>query len=117
MAVQGEEVHVINCEKAVYSGKESSVLARFKQLRERTVPLKGPYFPTQSDKIVRRAIRGMISYKTPMGKEAFARVKCSVGTVEGLEDAQSFEGAKKGKLPNVKYVTIKRISEYLGGNR
>jgi large subunit ribosomal protein L13 len=118
-ALEGEEIAIVNCDQAVYSGNEDNVLAKFKQNRNRTVPLKGPYYPRQSDAIVKRSIRGMLPYKTQRGKQAFARIKCYVAVPENLtkEKATTIKEANKKKLPTVKYVTVRQISTYLGGKR
>ncbi|MFW5746265.1 MAG: 50S ribosomal protein L13 [Nanoarchaeota archaeon] len=118
-AMEGEEVSVINCEEAVVSGSKDEVFARFRQRRERTVPLKGPYFPRQSDRIVKRMIRGMLPYKTPRGRDALAKVKCYCGVPEELKDAktETIQGADIGKLPSIRFVPIRKISEFLGGVR
>ena len=53
------------------------------------------------------------------GKEAFARVKCFAGIPAEFAGKETivFENASVDKLPNVKFVTVQRISEFLGGNR
>ena len=60
-ALLGKNVVVINCEKAVISGKKENILKKY--LRRITLGkgrLKGPYWPRDSDKLLRRIIRGML---------------------------------------------------------
>ena len=118
-ALEGKEVHVINCEDAVYSGSRDKVLEKFQRSRDRTVALKGPYISRLPERIVRRAIRGMIPYKTPKGKAAFARIKCHKGLPAEFEgqEAIRYEEASKEKLPNIQYVYVHDISAMLGGRR
>ena len=118
-ALEGEQIHVINAEKAVFSGSEKDVLAKFQQRRERTVPLKGPYYPKQSHLIVKRVIRGMIPYKTPKGRAAMANIKCHVGVPAELEGKKAEHDTQNthSKLPYSQYVTVQRVSQYIGGKQ
>lgn len=116
-ALLGEEIDIVNCEKAAVTGSRKEVLDEFKRRRERGIPLKGPYYPKQSDRIVRRAIRGMLPYKKHKGSEAFKRVMCYIGVPEKLQgkEMQTIEAANIDKLPNVRYVHVGAIAKELGG--
>ena len=116
-ALLGETVHIVNCENAIITGSKARLMADFKQKRERGIPLKGPYYPKQSDRIVKRAIRGMLPYKKTKGREAFERVKCYTGVPEKFENQklEKIEGTDRSKLPNLKYMYIKDIAKQLGG--
>lgn len=112
----GEEIKIVNCEKAVITGKKGSVLARFKQKRDHGVPLKGPYYPRMPDRIVRRMIRGMLPYKQEKGAKAYKRVKCYIGIPVELEGQkiETIDEADVKKLKNLDYQTIGEISKKLG---
>ena len=116
-ALLGETVNIVNCEKAVVTGRRDKVLADFKQRIDRGIPLKGPYYPKQSDRILRRAIRGMLPYKKERGNEAFKRVMCYIGVPDKFSSQKSekISGASISKLPNVKYVYLKEVAKHLGG--
>ncbi|MBT6336100.1 50S ribosomal protein L13 [Candidatus Woesearchaeota archaeon] len=116
-ALLGETVHVVNCENAIITGSKARLMADFKQKRERGIPLKGPYYPKQSDRIVKRAIRGMLPYKKPKGREAFERIRCYVGVPAKFENQtfEKVEGTDRSKLPNLKYLYIKDIAKQIGG--
>lgn len=114
-ALLGEEIAVVNSEKAVITGSKKNILADYKQARERGAPLVGPYIIRTPEAIVKRIIRGMLPYKRPRGREAFARIKCYRGI------PKEFEGKKILKLEqfdvnntNSKYITINHISKFLG---
>ncbi|MBT4541067.1 50S ribosomal protein L13 [Candidatus Woesearchaeota archaeon] len=116
-ALLGESINIVNCENAIVTGRKVRVLADFKQKLDRGIPLKGPYFPKQSDRIFRRAIRGMLPYKKERGKEAFKRIMCHIGVPDKFS-SQKLEligDASVSKLPNVKYVYLKDIAKHLGG--
>lgn len=116
-ALLGEEIVVVNCEKAVISGSRTNVIGKYLNWTKRGIPLKGPYFPRRPDMMVRRMIRGMLPHKQPKGITAFKRVMCYIGVPENLKDKkfETVREAQVGKLPNLKYVTIGEISKQIGG--
>ncbi len=115
-ALEGEKIDIVNSEKAVIVGKKEDILKKYKQRRERGDPHHGPFFPIQSDRIVRRTIRGMLPYKQAKGREAFENVRCYKGVPSKFKD-KKLETIKSAKLSDeiVKYLKIERISKFLGG--
>jgi len=114
LALSGEEVLIINAEKAIITGNKKYIFEKFLQRRHRksiTNPRRmGPKYPRRPDDILRRMIRGMLPYKKPKGREAFKRVKVTVGNPEGLTPDVTYD-----KMPNTnKFVTIGEISRFLG---
>ena len=116
-ALRGQEVRILNAEKAVVSGKRSDILAKWKRFAEMGVPRKGPFIHRQPDRLVRRMIRGMLPHKQPRGREAFARILCHIGTPEEFKDAKpvQFEDASAEKLPSPRYTSVGDICKFLGG--
>lgn len=116
-ALLGESIDIVNCDKAIITGKKEEILARYKQRRERGDPHHGPYFPRVSDKLVRRVIRGMLPYKQYKGKEAFKRVKCYRGIPENLQGKklETIKEANVSKMQNLKYISVGEICSFLGG--
>lgn len=115
-AINGEQVTIVNAEKVVVTGKPSFVLAKYKQTADRGAPLKGPRYHRSADRIVRRAIRGMIPYKTAKGKEAFQRVMTYIGVPPEFASAklETFEDININNTNNIQFITIKEISNHLG---
>ncbi|MFC1733121.1 50S ribosomal protein L13 [candidate division KSB1 bacterium] len=115
-ALLGEKVDIINCENAVITGDPDTTFAKFKQRRDRGIPLKGPYFPRMPDRIVRRAVRGMLPYKRPRGTAALKKVMCYIEIPEKLKDkkAETIKGADVSKVPSLKYTTVGKLSKLLG---
>ncbi len=109
----GEEIAIINSEKAIISGKKSSIKNRYKQKRKVGTYRKGPFFPRMPDMIVKRTIRGMIPYQTPHGREAFKRLKCYIGVPNEFE-GKKFEIIEEAKKQPIDYITIKELSKSLG---
>ncbi|MFP4524428.1 MAG: 50S ribosomal protein L13 [Candidatus Woesearchaeota archaeon] len=117
-ALLGEDVAIINVEKAVVSGAKRDVIQKYRQRYARGVPSKGPYIHRSADRFVRRTVRGMLPYKTVRGREAFKRVMCYKGAPKEFEGKDAVKlDATKAKLPNTKYVTVKTITENLGGHQ
>ena len=116
-ALMGEEVTIVNSEKAVITGNPKEILEEYKKKRSRGAALIGPYFPKGSERILKRIIRGMLPYKQPRGREALDRVKCYIGV------PKEFEGKEKSyKEFNVSktyanFVTLGRISKELGAKQ
>jgi len=116
----GEEVHIINCEKAVISGRKVATVdnERTRRLRK-GYPLKSAKFSRLPDRYVRRTIRGMLPWKFARGKEAFDRIHCHISIPVGLQDkintAISLTKESKKKLPTLKYITVGEVCKQLGG--
>ncbi len=114
-ALLGEEVRVINADKAVISGKRDEVLARIKNARDRGTPAKGPFITRMPDRYVRRVIRGMLPYKQQKGAAAFKRVLCYSGVPEEFKDVKpvTLEQAQVAKLPNLKFTTVGEVLKHI----
>ncbi len=117
-ALLGEEVQVINCEKIIISGTPKNTARWQQDKRERKgYPLKSQIHPRVPERIVRRAIRGMLPWKTNRGKVAFKRVMCHRGVPGNLASEQTIVLAKASskKLPNLKYMSVGELARQLGG--
>jgi large subunit ribosomal protein L13 len=115
-ALNGEEVAVINAEKAVVTGSRARVLGIYKQKRERGSREGGPFFPRRPDHILKRTIRGMVPYKRQRGIDAMKRIRIYVGVPYELEGttAEQLPDAHKNRLSTPSYVTLGTISSFLG---
>ncbi len=117
-ALAGETVAVINAERAVITGNEEATMETY-HTRANLGSDSGPYYPKRPDRIFKRAIRGMLPYKTDDGREAFSNVRVYVGNpYERDEDAEPvvLEGTSLDRLSNIKFTTLGEISESLGAN-
>jgi large subunit ribosomal protein L13 len=111
--LNGEEIAVVNSEKAIISGKKFTIKERYKQKREVGTYRKGPFFPRMPDQIVKRTIRGMIPYQTPHGRTAFKRLKCYMGLPKEFE-GKKLEAIKEAEKQPVNFMTVEELSRYLG---
>lgn len=116
-ALMGEDVIIINCSDIVITGSKENVFSRYRQRRDRGTPSTGPFFPRSSSQIVKRTIRGMLPYKQARGRDAFQRVRCynSIPSSVNEADAVSIDIAHIDKSLTSKYVTLRQISQFLGG--
>lgn len=113
----GETIDIVNCEEAVISGDKYRIIRDFKRKREMGIPSKGPHYPKESFKIVKRTVRGMLPYKREKGRKAFDRLKCYNTLPEAFRSkpTETMEKANVDKLPNTKFVKVKHISMIIGG--
>ena len=111
--LNGEEIAIVNSEKAIISGRKPSIKKHYKQKREVGTYRKGPFFPKTPDRIVKRSIRGMIPYQKPHGRAAFKRLKCYIGVPKEFEGGK-FEKVKEAEKRPVEFITIEELSRSLG---
>ncbi|HEC89733.1 MAG TPA: 50S ribosomal protein L13 [Thermoplasmatales archaeon] len=111
--LRGEEIVIINSEKAVISGKKRMIREEYKRRRELGTSRKGPFFPRMPDRIVKRSIRGMLPYQTPHGRAALKRLKCYIGIPEEFKDKEK-EVIEEAKRKHVDFITIEELSRFLG---
>jgi len=98
--VKGENVRIVNCEKAVISGNPKVTEKHYLERRQRGDPIHGPFYPRTPDGIVRRTIRGMLPSHKPMGREAFKRLRVYVGIPDEL---------KKEKFIKIKEFDVNKL--------
>lgn len=85
----GEEIVIVNAEHCIITGNPRSIKEKYLKRRAIGSPHHGPFFPKTPDRMVRRAIRGMLPYKTNRGRTAFKRLRVHVSVPEGMSGMQS----------------------------
>jgi len=80
-ALAGNEVIVINSEKAVITGNKHDIVGKYMAIRKKGGhSRKGPRYSMIPYKILKWGIRGMLpNHRWGQGKAAFARIKCYNG--------------------------------------
>ena len=111
--LDGEEISIINSEKAIISGKKQKIKNHYKQKLEVGTYRKGPFFPRMPDRIVKRTIRGMIPYQTPHGRAAYKRLKCYIGIPKEFE-GKKIEKINEAEKRHVDFMTVGELSKSLG---
>jgi large subunit ribosomal protein L13 len=116
--LKGEEVHVVNAEKAIITGNPKDILAKYLERRSyqyKGNPEKSPKWPKTPHLFVRRLIRGMLPRKKARGRNAYSKLRVYSGRPEGLEgEARAIEAAVFGE-PD-KYIRVSRLCKLLGHN-
>ncbi len=118
--LNGEEIAVVNAEMAVISGRAVQLKAFYQHRTERgssQKKAKGPFYPRTSDQIFKRAVRNMVNYKKPRGRDALKRLKVYVGVPKEFKDAklETLESARKPHI--VKFTYLGEISKHMGSKR
>ena len=113
--LDGEEIAIVNSEKAIVSGKKTALKEQYKQKRDVGTYRKGPFFPRKPDQIVKRTVRGMIPYQKPHGRAAFKRLKCYIGIPDEFKD-KKIEKIKQAEKQPIEFMTIKELSKSLGAD-
>jgi large subunit ribosomal protein L13 len=113
-ALDGETVAVVNAERAVITGSEDDIMSVYRKRRELGSD-SGPYYPKRPDGIFKRAIRGMVPYKTDAGREAFENVRVYVGNPYD-EAGEVLEETSIDRLSTIKFLSLGEVSENLGAN-
>ncbi len=112
--LNGENIIIVNSEFAVISGKKEAIFKKYLERRQRGTPQHGPFFPSRPDMIVRRAIRGMISYKTKRGREAFKKIKVFIGIPEEYKNMELKKVGKQIDKLKCDFVFVHELSKFLG---
>ena len=116
--LQGEEIAVVNAEKAVISGRKGNKVTEAKEFLGVVGVNRGPYHYRRPDKIVRKTIKGMLPFKQPKGKEAYKRLKVFIGVPEDLKSVkmETVADADSKKL-KCSYFSVGQFSKEIGWNQ
>jgi large subunit ribosomal protein L13 len=116
--LKGDEVVILNAEKAIIAGSRDAIVREFKWRRRVGSERKGPYYPRMPDRILRRAVRGMLPYRRKPGKDALHRLEVYIGVPGSYADsaakAATVENARKPGLRE--WMSLGDISNILGAN-
>ena len=96
--LNGEEVSIVNAEKAIVIGSKDMVVEDFLSKIRRRQARKGPHYPRRSDMILKRTVRGMIPYQKPRGREAYKKLRVYLGVPPSLKVRQKKLGKRKKPL-------------------
>ena len=107
--LEGFAVNIVNCEKAVISGKKHSVLNEYRAMHKihtHTNPRRGPFHPKRPDRLVRRTVRGMLPWKKSRGREAFHGLMTYISVPSEFSKAELI----KPKFADSEKLTCKKIT-------
>lgn len=109
-ALKGEEVKVLNVDKVIITGNRKTTEKEFEIKRSRFgSSQKGPVHHATSEKIVKRAIRGMLpNHREGRGRDAFKRIMCYSGIPKEFEDKELVTISQPKKI---KYAEVKEFTK------
>lgn len=113
--LNGEEVIILNAEKAVFSGKKKAKVLEGHIFLEVGAPARGPFHYRRPDRYLRKVVRGMVPYKQPKGKNAFKRLKVFMGIPLEFKNQQliTFEEASSADLKGP-HMTLGELAKEIG---
>ena len=116
--MKGEKVIVINCEKAVISGRPKSTISHYLERRQRGDPHHGPFYPRTPMGIFKRTVSGMLPRKKPKGRDAMSNLRVYVGIPEDFDIKGSIQlkDADVNRL-RCKHITLADLSIALGAKK
>ncbi len=114
--LKGEEINIINAEKAIISGSKETTYWRYKRYVDRGSREFGPRFPRRPDQIVARTVRGMIPHTKMTGRNAYNKLKVYIGIPPELskEPTSTLKEASITRLSTTNYVVLGNLSKRLG---
>jgi large subunit ribosomal protein L13 len=115
LLLNGEEVIILNAEKAVFSGKKKSKIAEAHLFLEVGAPQRGPFHYRRPDRYLRKTVRGMVPFKQPKGKAAYKRLKTFMGVPLEFKDQKmiSFDDALSNDLKGPHF-TLAELAKEIG---
>ena len=115
LLLNGEEVIILNAEKAVFSGKRKSKVAEAHLFLEVGAPARGPFHYRRPDRFLRKSVRGMLPFKQPKGKNAYKRLKAYMGVPAEFKDMQmvTFTEASSANLKGPHF-TLEELASEIG---
>lgn len=110
-ALLGKKVILVNCREALVTGKQNEIMERYKQAVARGGSAqKGPNFPRSPERIMKRTVRGMLSFRQLRGREALKRIICYNKTPAEYEAREKISLKRPVKFKAMK---LSRITEIL----
>ena len=118
-ALNGDTVHVVNCDKSRITGRRKVILDDQLHMRTRGNINQGPYVYKNSDQYMRRVIRGMLPYRFERGRRAWARVRCYTSIPEAFKGKplETIQDASITKVLSTTSLTLAEVSKAVGGSR
>ena len=108
--LKGEKMVIVNCDDVIITGNKKNIREHFIKKRTKVGSgQKGPKYSKVNEKIVKRAVRGMIgNHRKGRGKIANGFLRCYNKIPEEFKDSKkiTFEN-KKNKFIKIKEIYLK----------
>ena len=112
--LNGEEIVIVNAEKALITGGKDDVIAHYRHRRDVGGGRKGTLYPRTPNMMLKRSVRGMLPFKKPRGRAAYKRLKVHISVPKELakKKFESVEGASQ--ISTQRYMSLGEVSKTLG---
>jgi large subunit ribosomal protein L13 len=116
--LEGEQIIVVNAERAVISGRKGSKVTEAKQFLAVGGVGRGPFHYRRPDRIVRKTVKGMLPIRQPKGKQAFKRLETFIGVPDEFKNQkmETVADAQSKKL-TCAYFTVGELAKEIGWNQ
>lgn len=116
--LEGEQVMIVNAEKAVLSGRKRSKIAEAKKFLDVGGVGRGPFHYRRPDRIVRKSVKGMLPIRQPKGLRAYRRLQVFIGVPDNLKDQKMDTLADaQAKRLTCSYFTVGELAKGIGWNQ
>lgn len=108
-ALLGKSIVIVNCEKAIITGRKRFIVENYKEKRQRGgSSQKGPHFPQDSFRIIKRTVRGMLPYKQQRGLVAFKKIMCYNSVPKEYESAKKITLSRNLKAKSLSLAEVSK---------
>jgi large subunit ribosomal protein L13 len=116
--LEGEKVVIVNAERAVLSGRRTSRVTEAKDFLEVGGVGRGPYHHRRPDRIVRKAVKGMLPVRKPKGLQAYKRLQVFIGVPDSLK-GQKMDTLAEAQAKNLScsFFTVGELAKGIGWNQ
>ncbi|MEM2841999.1 MAG: 50S ribosomal protein L13 [Thermoproteota archaeon] len=119
LLLEGKKVTVVNAEKAIISGKKSSIVneyGEFLDIKSRVQPKYTPRHSRKPENFIKAVVKGMLPRRKHKGVSALRRLKVYVGDPGGyVTNPIKFADADASRLKE-RYITIEELLSKFRGN-
>jgi len=117
--LDGDRIIIVNAEQVVISGRRDATFDAYDawlETRNLTNPRKGPFHLKRPEELVRIAVRGMLPFDKPRGREALRRLRVHIGVPKELagKELTSVPDASLEQLGTRRFIRIGELSKHLG---
>ncbi len=110
----GDNIIIVNAEKALVTGGKEDVIAHFRHKRDVGGPRKGPLYPRTPHMMLKRTVRGMLPFYKPRGREAYKRLKVHISVPREFKGKKFDSVEEATSLTTQRYMALGDVSKVLG---
>lgn len=117
--LNGEEIVVVNAERAIVTGKKSVVFEIYRAAHHRGSTASrmrgiGPRYPRRPDMMLRRSISRMLPYQQPRGRAALKRLRVYLSVPDDFKGKPTEIIQVAKRPPQGPYISLGEIARLLG---